>query len=200
MSRRATELFLLCAAAPLIVLLFIMLALTQGQQVGISAVAVPVGMFALFIIAHMAVRRLAPGADPALLPITFTLTGVGIAFITRIDAAMASQQLIWLGVGVAAFIATLVLVKSIDSLTRYKYIMAVVGFALLLSPLLPVIGTESYGSRIWLTLGPLSFQPGEVAKIAIVLFLAGYLAHNREMLSVFTWRVGPFELPDIRTL
>ena len=200
MSRRATELFLLCAAAPLIALLFIMLALTQGQQVGISAVAVPVGMFALFIIAHMAVRRLAPGADPALLPITFTLTGVGIAFITRIDAAMASQQLIWLGVGVAAFIATLVLVKSIDSLTRYKYIMAVVGFALLLSPLLPVIGTESYGSRIWLTLGPLSFQPGEVAKIAIVLFLAGYLAHNREMLSVFTWRVGPFELPDIRTL
>ena len=200
MSRRSTELFLLCAAAPILVLLFVMLALTQGQHVGFSALVVPLGMFAFFIVAHVAVRKLAPGADPALLPLTFLLTGIGIAFITRIDAAMATQQLIWLGLCIAAFIATLALVKSIDDLAKYKYIMAVVGFALLLSPLLPIVGAENYGSRIWLSLGPLSFQPGEIAKIAIVLFLAGYLAHNREMLSVFTWRIGPLELPDVRTL
>ena len=200
MSRRATELFLLCAAAPIIVLLFIMLAITQGQQVGLSAISVPLIMFALFVVAHLAVRKLAPSADPALLPITFALTGVGIAFITRINPSMANQQLMWLALGVAAFIAVLIFVKSIDEPAKYKYVMAVIGFALLLSPLLPVIGTESYGSRIWLTFGPFSFQPGEIAKIAIVLFLAGYLASNREMLSVFTWRVGPFELPDVRTL
>ncbi len=200
MSRRATELFLLCAAAPLIVLVFVMLALTQGQQLGFSVVAVPAGVFFLFIVAHLAVRKLAPSADPALLPIAFALTGIGIVFITRINANMASQQLLWLGLCIAAFIAVLALVKSIDDLAKYKYLMAIVGFALLLSPMLPVIGTESYGSRIWLTFGDLSFQPGEIAKIAIVLFLAGYLAHNREMLSVFTWRIGPFELPDARTL
>lgn len=200
MSRRATELFLLCVAAPIVVLLFAMLAFAQTQEVGLSAITVPLIMFALFIAAHLALRKLAPGADPALLPITFALTGIGMAFITRIDTSLATQQLIWLGVGVVAFIAVLVLVKSIDDLAKYKYVMAIVGFALLLSPMLPVIGTESYGSRIWLTLGPFSFQPGEIAKIAIVLFLAGYLASNREMLSVFTWRIGPFELPDLRTL
>ena len=200
MSRRATELFLLCVAAPIVVLLFAMLAFAQTQEVGLSAITVPLIMFALFIAAHLALRKLAPGADPALLPITFALTGIGMAFITRIDTSLATQQLIWLAVGVVAFIAVLVLVKSIDDLAKYKYVMAIVGFALLLSPMLPVIGTESYGSRIWLTLGPFSFQPGEIAKIAIVLFLAGYLASNREMLSVFTWRIGPFELPDLRTL
>ena len=93
MSRRATELFLLCAAAPIIVLLFIMLAITQGQQVGLSAISVPLIMFALFVVAHLAVRKLAPSADPALLPITFALTGVGVAFITRINPSMANQQL-----------------------------------------------------------------------------------------------------------
>lgn len=200
MSRRAIELFLLCAAAPIVVLLFVMLALTQGQTVGLSAVSVPLIMFTLFIVAHITVRKLAPSADPALLPIAFGLTGIGMAFITRIDTTFASQQLLWLALGIAAFIVVLIFVKSIDDLVKYKYVMAALGFALLLSPLLPIIGTEIYGSRIWLTFGPLSFQPGELAKIAIVLFLAGYLASNREMLSVFTWRVGPFELPDIRTL
>ena len=90
--------------------------------------------------------------------------------------------------------------RNLDKLANYKYTLMLLGFVLLLSPLLPVIGTEHYGSRIWLSLGPFSFQPGEVAKIVIVLFVSGYLAANREMLSVFTWRIGPFKLPDIRTL
>ncbi len=200
MSRRVSELLLLCAAAPIVVLLFVMLAVTQGEQVGLSAISVPLIMFALFVVAHVATRFLAPSADPALLPIIFGLCGIGMAFITRIDASMAAQQLVWLAVGVGTFILVLVFVKSIDKLAEYKYLMAVIGFALLLSPMLPGIGTENYGSRIWLSIGSFSFQPGEIAKIAIVLFLAGYLASNREMLSVFTWRIGPVELPDIRTL
>ena len=74
------------------------------------------------------------------------------------------------------------------------------GLVLLLSPLIPGIGKEIYGSRIWLSLGPFSFQPGELAKIAIVLFAAGYLSTNREMLSIFSWRIGPLRLPDPRAL
>ena len=85
-------------------------------------------------------------------------------------------------------------------MANYKYTLMIVGFLLLLSPLVPGLGQEIYGSRIWLSIGSYSFQPGEIAKIVIVLFLAGYLAQNREMLSVFTWRVGPLRLPDIRTL
>ena len=106
----------------------------------------------------------------------------------------------WLFVGVAFLVLALLFVRNLDRLARYKYTLMLVGFILLLSPLIPFIGQEIYGSRIWLSIGPFSFQPGELAKIAIVLFLAGYLAANREMLSVFTWRVGPFNLPDIRTL
>jgi peptidoglycan glycosyltransferase len=103
-------------------------------------------------------------------------------------------------VGIAAMLATLIACKNLDKLANYKYTFMVIGIILLLSPMLPGIGTEVNGSRLWLSLGPLSFQPGELAKICIVIFLAGYLAQNREMLSVFTWRVGPFHLPSLPTL
>ena len=93
----------------------------------------------------------------------------------------------WLFLGVACMVLVLVLFRNLDKVANYKYTLMIVGFALLLSPLLPVIGQEIYGSRIWIGIpGVFSFQPGEIAKIAIVLFLAGYLAQNREMLSVLS--------------
>lgn len=97
-------------------------------------------------------------------------------------------------------IVTLVIVKNLSRVANYKYTLMIAGFILLVSPLLPIIGQEIYGSRIWISVGPFSFQPGELAKIAIALFLAGYLAHNREMLSVFTHQIGVFKLPDLRTI
>ncbi len=101
----------------------------------------------------------------------------------------------WLVLGIVCMLAVLILVRNLDKLANYKYTLIILGVLLLLSPLLPVVGQEIYGSRIWLSLGPFSFQPGELAKICIVLFLAAYLAQNREMLSVFTWDVGPLRLP-----
>ena len=200
MTRRNLELILLCIAAPLVILMFAMLVVNQGQPLNFNTLGVPIGIFAAFVVAHLAVRKLAPGADPAILPITFALSGIGIAFVTRLRPELAVGQLMWLFVGVACLVLVLLFVRNLDKLARYKYTLMLVGFVLLLSPLIPFIGQEIYGSRIWLSIGPFSFQPGELAKIAIVLFLAGYLAANREMLSVFTWRVGPFNLPDIRTL
>ena len=200
MTRRNLELILLCIAAPLVILMFAMLVVNQGQPLNFNTLGVPIGIFAAFVVAHLAVRKLAPGADPAILPITFALSGIGIAFVTRLRPELAVGQLMWLFVGVAFLVLALLFVRNLDRLARYKYTLMLVGFILLLSPLIPFIGQEIYGSRIWLSIGPFSFQPGELAKIAIVLFLAGYLASNREMLSVFTWRVGPFNLPDIRTL
>ncbi|MGI6105586.1 MAG: FtsW/RodA/SpoVE family cell cycle protein [Raoultibacter sp.] len=209
MTRRNIELLLLCIAAPIVVLMFVMIAVNQGNLLDFGALTandvitqlgVPLGIFASFIVAHLAVRKFSPGADPALLPIAFVLSGIGIAFVTRLRPELAGNQVIWLFLGVLLMILVLVFIKNIDKIANYKYTLMLVGVALLLSPLVPGLGQEIYGSRIWLSLGPFSFQPGEIAKIFIVLFLAGYLATNREMLSVFTVRMGPFNLPDIRTL
>ena len=206
MTRRNIELILLCVAAPIVVLMFAMIAVNQGQSLNMNTLGVPVGIFAAFIVAHLAVRKFTPGADPAILPIVFALSGIGIAFVTRIapysdSPNMATNQVMWLFLGVVCMVLVLAFIKNLDKLANYKYTFMIIGFALLLSPLIPGLGQEIYGSRIWLNIGGVfSFQPGEIAQIVIVLFLAGYLAQNREMLSVFTWRVGPFNLPDIRTL
>ena len=207
MTRRNIELVLLCLAAPLVLLLFGSLALSQGDDLTWRTFAVPAGLFAAFVVAHIATRLLAPGADPAILPITFALSGIGIAFITRIapytntgSTNMAVNQVVWLFLAIVLMIVVMALFRNPDKLANYKYTIAIIGLALLLSPLLPVVGTEISGSRIWLTVGGFSFQPGELAKVFIVVFLAAYLAQNREMLSVFTWKIGPAHLPDVRTL
>ncbi len=205
MSRRSIELILLFVAAPIIVLLFAMLAINDGESLNMTTLGVPIGLFAVFMVAHIAIRGLAPGGDPALLPISFLLSGIGIAFITRIapyadNTNMAVNQVMWLFVAVICMIIVLVAGRNIDRFAKYKYTLMILGFALLLSPLIPGIGEEIYGSRIWLSIAGYSFQPGEIAKIAIVFFLAAYFAENRELLSVFTWRIGPLRLPDIRTL
>ena len=117
MSRRTTELFLLFAALPIVVLLFAMLIFTQ-TDVEPSTMGVPLIIFALFLIAHFAVRNLAPKADQAILPIAFALTGIGMAFITRINTGYVTQQLVLLAFGIGVFIAVLVVVKSIDKFRR----------------------------------------------------------------------------------
>ena len=200
MTRRNLELLLLCVAAPLVILLFGLLALNDGSALNLTTLGVPLGIFAAFAIAHLVVRKFAPGADPAILPLTFALSGIGIAFVTRLAPELAVRQLMWLYLGIICMILVLVLLKNLDKLANYKYTLMVAGVILLLSPMLPFIGQEIYGSRIWLSIGPFSFQPGELAKICIVIFLAGYLAQNREMLSVFTWEVGPLRLPSLQTL
>ena len=200
MTRRNLELALLCIAAPLVILLFAMIALGEGSSLSWENLGVPVGIFIAFLIAHLAIRKLAPGADPALLPLSFALSGIGIAFVTRLAPELAMRQVMWLFFGVVCMLLVLIFLKNLDRIANYKYTLMIIGFLLLLSPLLPVVGQEIYGSRIWLNIAGISFQPGEIAKILIVLFLAGYLAQNREMLSIFTHRIGPFKIPDLATL
>ncbi len=200
MTRRNTELLLLCIAAPLVLLLFAMVAMNQDGSVTLDNLTVPLGMFATFVVAHLAIRKLAPGADPAILPISFALTGIGIAFITRLAPDLAMRQVGWLFLGVVFMIVVLAAVRNLDKLSNYKFTIMILGILLLLSPMLPGIGNEIYGSRIWLSIGGFSFQPGELAKICIVVFLAAYLAQNREMLSDFSHKLGPFPMPDPRAL
>ena len=184
MTRRNIELILLLIASPLVILMFAMLAINEGQALNMQTLGVPVGIFGAFVVAHIATRILAPEADPAILPISFALSGIGIAFITRVapfsdSPNMAINQVVWLFLGVVLMIAVMAFLRNPDRLANYKYTLAIVGVILLLSPMIPGIGQEIFGSRIWLHVGGFSFQPGEIAKIIIVLFLAGYLAQNR---------------------
>ncbi len=200
MTRRNTELLLLCLAAPFVLLLFAMVVVSDGSALSFETLAVPIGLFGAFVIAHIAVRFLAKNADPAILPVVFALSGIGIAFVTRLAPDLAVRQVMWLFLGIALMVAVLAIVRNLDKLAQYKYTFMIIGIILLLMPMLPGIGHEELGSRIWIKVGSFSFQPGEIAKVCIVIFLASYLAQNREMLSVFTVRVGRFYLPDAATL
>ena len=200
MTRRNTELLLLCLAAPFVILLFSMVLVKQDTALSFETLAVPLGLFGAFIVAHIATRFFAKNADPAIMPIVFGLSGIGIAFVTRLAPDLAIRQVMWLFLGIVLMVATLAIVRNLDKLARYKYTFMIVGIVLLLMPMLPGIGQEVLGSRIWIKIGGFSFQPGEIAKVCIVIFLASYLAQNREMLSVFTVRVGRFYLPDAATL
>jgi peptidoglycan glycosyltransferase len=141
---------------------------------------------------------LARGADPALLPIAFLLTGIGLAFITRIDPDLAAIQVRWVLIGVIALVLTLVAVPSLERTARYKYTIALVGLVLLVLP--AVVGVEVNGAKLWLRFAGMSFQPAELAKVLIVLFLGGYLAEKREVLSVSTQRVLGVWLPPAKHL
>ena len=198
MSRRTTELLLLIAAAFPVTLLYALYVVNAGAALSFQTLAVPLGLFAAFAAAHIGVRLFAPGADPALLPIVFALSGIGITFVTRLEPSASMGQIVYLFLGVALMVGTLAVVKNLEVVKRYKYVLGVAGIALLVLPML--IGTEIYGSKLWIKIGSFQFQPGEFAKVFIVLFLAGYLAENRELLSISNRTVLGVKLPRLRLL
>lgn len=157
-------------------------------------------VIALFLLAHLAVRKLAPGADGTLLPLAGVLNGIGYTFIARLDQNLASRQALWTAVGIVAFILTLVVVKRPRDLERYRYSAALVAIVLIMVPLLPVIGLNLNGARIWIRAGPFTFQPGEVAKILLAIFFAGYLVEKRELLALASWPRSRPILPDPKHL
>ncbi|MFT7476652.1 MAG: cell division protein FtsW (lipid II flippase) [Verrucomicrobiales bacterium] len=160
----------------------------------------------LLLAAHLVVRRFAPLADPTILPIVALLNGLGYVFIARLandidDAtSLPGQQATWTAVGIAAFTATLLVVPRIKVLDKYRYLAAITGIVLLILPLVPGVGREFNGARIWVKLGPINFQPGEFAKIALAVFVASYLAEKRQMLQVARLTFGPFRIPEPKHL
>jgi peptidoglycan glycosyltransferase len=160
----------------------------------------------LFVAAHIATRRYAPGADGLLLPIAALLNGIGYVFIARLDETsshpqgLAAAQAGWTVIGIGAFILTLAFVRRVRDLQRYRYTFLLLGLGLLMAPLVPGIGREINGARIWAYLGPISFQPGEFAKVVLAVFFASYLVEKRELLGMATFpRFRPL-LPDLKHL
>lgn len=194
--RRTTELGLLILAVLIICGTYALASL--GRSASLPADIVPfLGVLvALLVVAHIANRRLAPAADPLFLPLAALLNGIGYVFIARLDGDLAALQASWTAVGIFGYVGTLIVVRDVRILQRYRYTFGLAGVLLLVMPLLPFIGTSIYGSRIWVSLGPIGFQPGELAKICLAIFFAGYLVERRELLGVATFRIGRLNTPD----
>ncbi len=173
-----------------------------GRTASLPANIVPfLGMIlGLLGVAHVATRRLAPNADGVLLPMAGLLNGIGYVMIARLDRDLAGLQSLWTAVGVTAYIVTLVVVRRARDLERYRYTFALLGVGLLLMPLLPVVGRNVNGARIWIRLGPATFQPGELAKLLLAIFFAGYLVEKRELLQTFSRKIGRINVPDFRSI
>lgn len=186
LHRRRTELGLVVLAVLCTGALYTLAALGKSASVPADIVPFLLVVLALFGSAHVAVRILAPAADATLLPLVAVLNGMGYVFIARLDPDLAGLQSLWTAIGVGVFVATLAVVRKVRDLQRYKYTFALIGVALLLMPLLPGIGRSIRGARLWVRLGTLTFQPGELAKVALAIFFAAYLVEKRELLAEAT--------------
>lgn len=205
-NRRNLELALIVAAGAITVGAYALASL--GRTANIPADLLPFFsvVLALIVGAHLVLRRFAPLAEPRILPVVALLNGLGYVFIARLandipDAArLPSLQAVWTAVGIVAFTATLVLLPRIKELDKYRYLIGIAGMVLLLLPLLPVIGREVNGARIWVRIGPINFQPGEFAKIALAIFVASFLAEKRTILQETRFAIGPLTLPQPKHL
>lgn len=205
-SRRNHELVLLTFAGAVTAGAYALASL--GRTATMPADLLPFFGFvmALLVVAHLVLRWRAPYADPTILPIVALLNGLGYVFIVRLandidDAAsLPGQQATWTAVGILAFTLVLVFVPRAKVLDKYRYLAAIAGIGLLLLPLIPGIGRTVNGARIWVSVGPISFQPGEFAKIALAIFLASYLAEKREILQRTRWKIGKLYVPELKHL
>ena len=158
--------------------------IARQDVVSTSSLAYAGFFFLLYAAAHLVARYTVPFADPYLLPIAGLLTAVGLTEIYRLRPDDAFKQGTWIVVGVVLFALTLFLLRyDYRQLETYKYIFGLTAIALLLLPILPVVGLTVNGARLWVHFGSLRFQPGELAKIALIIFLAGYMREKREVLA-----------------
>ncbi|HMQ24366.1 MAG TPA: FtsW/RodA/SpoVE family cell cycle protein [Acidimicrobiales bacterium] len=198
-NRRSTELGLIILAVAVVGAAYVLASL--GTEASLPANIVPfLGViFALLIGAHVAVRKLAPLADGILLPLAALLNGLGYVWIARLDQDLAGLQATWSALGILGFVLTLAFVRRMRDLDT-PYTLMIVGVGLLLLPLVPGVGRTINGAQIWVSIGPMSFQPGEFAKIALAISFAAYLVRKREVLSMATFKIGPLALPEPRDL
>jgi cell division protein FtsW (lipid II flippase) len=205
-SRRRSELSLGLLVVAVTVGGYVLVALANGPKLPSNVTILLAWVFGLYVVAHLAVRRFAPAADGTLLPLAAMLNGIGFVVIARLGgagsdyASQAGIQSAWVGIGIAVFVLTLVVVRDVRVFARYRYIALLLGIGFMLLPLLPVIGQSKGGGRLWVGFGPISFEPNEVAKVLLVAFFAAYLADKRELLTEGRIRIGRWFVPSPRDL
>ena len=198
MSLRNRELVFLIPALVVTTLGFALVYTQKSAELTLTSLTYGALFLALFVIAHLGVRLLASRADCYLLPITALLSTMGLVVLYRLNEELALKQAMWLVAGLAAFLLVLAFVRNLNMLCKYRYVIGGLGLLLLL--LTAVLGREVNGARLWVDLGPIGFQPGELAKVFLVVFFAAYLVDMREVLTVSTRRVLGVPLPPFRYL
>lgn len=208
--RRGAELFLLVLALAVGIGAYAAVGLGVEGEVPTDLIGYGGWLAGLTVAAHIVVRLTAPYADPVLLPVVAALNGLGLAVIHRLDLAyeaagrdqydFAQQQLIWMTLGVVLFLLALLFLRDHRMLQRITYTLGMSAILLLLLPLVPGLGKTINGARIWIGVGPFSFQPGEVAKVLLVVAFAGYLVLHRDALALAGRRLLFVDLPRGRDL
>ncbi|WP_269937638.1 FtsW/RodA/SpoVE family cell cycle protein [Arthrobacter sp. HY1533] len=203
--RRNTELLLLILALGMSALANALVNLNLGRTFDndfFAQIAILAGLSLAF---HMVLRFKAKYADPVILPVVVALNGLGLAVIHRLDIATGDtagqRQWMWTSLAVVAAIAVVWFLRDHRILRRYTYISLLASVVLLILPLVPGISAGNVnGATVWIAIGPFTFQPGEIAKITLAIFFAGYLSSNRDLILLAGKKIGPLQLPRVRDL
>jgi cell division protein FtsW (lipid II flippase) len=198
LSARNRELLALIPASLLLTAGFA--AIFIQRQAILSNVSLTYGaiFLGLCFATHLVIRFTLPHADPYLFPLVAVLACFGLVVVYRIDDTLAREQAQWFVIGLGAFVATIFLLRDFRKLERYRYTIAFAGLALLLLPRVPGIGQQVNGAYLGVKVGPVSFQPAEIGKIAIVIFLAAYLKDNRQAMVQSSRRILGITIPRLR--
>jgi cell division protein FtsW (lipid II flippase) len=205
-TRRGTELVMLAFAAALVTGALILVEANQEQELTMQIVYLGLAYLTLFALAHLAVRRWAPYADPAMLPCVALLNGLGLVMIHRIDLAVdddkATRQVMWTAIALVLFVVALRFLPDHRTLAKYGYTFGLVGLvALVLPGVLPgFIAPPINGAKIWLNFGVFSIQPGEFAKILLMVFFAAFLVSKRDLFTIAGRQILGLDVPRARDL
>ena len=184
LTYRNRELFYLGVVGVLTGIGFASVYIARQAVVSWGSLGYALFFFALYLAAHLVARLTVPNADPYLLPMAGLLTAVGVTEIYRLGPDDAFKQGLWIVIGVALFALSLFrLRRDYRVLEHVKYVFGVSSIVLLFLPRVPGLGTTVNGARLWVHVGSFTFQPGELAKICLIVFLAAYLREKREVLA-----------------
>ncbi|MBO0864289.1 MAG: FtsW/RodA/SpoVE family cell cycle protein [Mycobacterium sp.] len=209
-TRRNAELLLLCFATVVTAAAFAIVEANQDRDLHWDLITYAAAFLALFVVAHLVIRRYAPYADPLLLPVVALLNGLGLVMIHRLDLPNgvsdtdhpgANQQMLWTLLGVATFMIVLISLKDHRQLARYGYVSGVAGLVALVIPaLLPSSFSEQNGAKIWIRLPGFSIQPAEFSKILLLIFFSAVLVAKRGLFTSAGKHVLGMTLPRPRDL
>ena len=217
-GRRRTELLMLIFAVGVVLFAYASVGLGLNGKIPAGIAEYGLAFAAIIFAAHLAVRRLAPWADPLMLPLAALLNGLGVVMIYRLQqsgrngdpgnqistlsSSATTQQVMYSAVGVVAFVLVLVFIREARVLQRYTYTLGALGLLLLALPALPGIGSAvaDTNAKIQISVGSFTLQPEEFAKLALAVFFAGYLVAKRDVLSLAGRRFLGIDLPRARDL
>lgn len=205
---RNRELVLLLFACAINGVAMVLVQLGTRGEIDSSVIVLGGGLALLVLGMHVALRFVASEADPFILPVATVLNGLGIAEIYRIDIAKGLvgwesagiRQIAWTGLALAIALVVILVIRNHRVLARYRYVAMFTGILLLILPMLPVIGHREFGAQLWIKVGTFTFQPGELAKIALAVFFAGYLVESRDSLSLVGKKFLGMRFPRVRDL